>query len=120
VITEQQTQEVASLKRQLEESRSAAQAKAQQEVLPADVQYDYRYKVGASGLPFNLVKIGHTNLFTYIWANPAEAFTVYEIQDGKPNLVPIKPHNGYYLIETVIQKGELKIGKRRLQFKREG
>lgn len=119
-LAEEQAQELAALKEQLEQTRTAAQAKPQQQPIPSGLRYDYRFKKEASRLPFNVQKIGENGKFTLIWANPSEAFTVYEIQDGKPNLVPIKPHEGYYVIETVIQKGELVIGKRKLAFRRDG
>jgi len=62
--------------------------------------------------------IYHDSKFTYIKAEPEETPTLYEIRDGKPNLVNFEYKDGVYIAEKVIDRGYLAIGKSRLLFVR--
>jgi type IV secretion system protein VirB9 len=79
---------------QLEQSRqqlAALQSHVEQAVdeyksaYPTRLKFDYVYKPNEA--PFNIQSIYHDDRFTYIKTNAPEKFSVYEMKDGKPNLV---------------------------------
>jgi type IV secretory pathway VirB9-like protein len=52
---------------------------------PTQLKFDYIYK--ANEAPFDIQSIYHDDKFTYIKTNAPEKFSVYEMRDGKPNLI---------------------------------
>ncbi len=80
-----------------------------------DVKFDYRYK---DEKPFSIAALYHDDKFTYIKSEAAEKFTVYEIKDGKPNLVEFQLKDGTYVLPKIVDKGYLEIGKKHLSFER--
>ena len=48
--------------------------------------------------PFDIQSIYHDDKFTYIKTNAPEKFSVYEMKDGKPNLVTYDLREGTYII----------------------
>jgi len=56
-----------------------------QEQLSTQLKFDYVYK--ANQAPFDIQSIYHDDKFTYIKTMRPEKFSVYEMKDGKPNLV---------------------------------
>jgi Conjugal transfer protein len=83
----------------------------------SNLRFAYRFEAGRK--PFHVRAMGHDNRFTYIHARPEETPTLYEIKDGKPNLVSFDYQDGVYVISKILDSGYLAIGKRRLPFKRE-
>jgi Conjugal transfer protein len=57
--------------------------------------------------------------FTYIQARPEETPTLYEIKDGKPNLVNFDYRDGVYVVQKILGRGYLMMGKQKLAFTRE-
>ena len=43
---------------------------------------------------------------------------MYEIKDGKPNLVNFELRNGVYVVSKILDSGYLVVGKKRLNFER--
>lgn len=80
------------------------------------MRFDYTYKDQAG---FNVTAMYHDGKFTYIKANPQELPALYEMKDDKPNLVEYRFENGLYVINKVLDRGWLRIGKRTLHFERE-
>ena len=80
------------------------------------LRFDYAYKDQAG---FNVTAMYHDGKFTYIKANPQELPALYEMKDDKPNLVEYRFENGLYVINKVLDRGWLRIGKRTLHFERE-
>ena len=64
--------------------------------------------------------IYHDDKFTYIKTNAPEKFSVYEMRDGKPNLITYELNNGTYIIPKVMDSGYVELGKKRLEFTRKG
>ena len=56
--------------------------------------------------------------FTYIKANATELPALYEVRDGKPNLVNFQVEHGAYVVPKVLDKGYLSVGKQTLAFER--
>ena len=81
------------------------------------LKFDYTFH---NDKPFEVSAIYHDDKFTYIKSSAAEKFSIYEIKDGKPNLITFQLKYGTYVIPTVVDKGYLEIGKHRLEFQRKG
>jgi type IV secretion system protein VirB9 len=79
------------------------------------LQFDYTFR---NESPFDVSAIYHDDKFTYIKSLASEKFSVYELKDGKPDLISYQLQNGTYVIPTVVDKGYLEIGKRKLDFQR--
>lgn len=81
------------------------------------LKFDYSYKNKG---PFDISAIYHDDKFTYIKSTAAEKFTVYELKDGKPDLINYQLTDDTYVIPQVVDKGYLRIGKHKLTFERKG
>ena len=121
--------EVETLKEQArtahEEAREATESAAKtareqvdafRTAYPGKLKHVYRY---VDRGPFQVSAIAHDDRFTYIWANPQETPALYEIKDGKPNLISFEFRNGLYVVNKILDDGYLAVGKHRLDFKRE-
>lgn len=95
----------AALKRETDEFRSQ---------FPAKLQFPYRFKQDKK--PFDVKAIFHDGTFTYIEAAPQETPALYEIKDGKPNLVEFQYREGQFVVAKVLDSGYLAIGKKKLEF----
>ena len=85
---------------------------------PTQLKFDYAYK--ANEAPFNIQSIYHDDKFTYIKTNAPEKFSVYEMKDGKPNLVTYDLRDGTYIIPKVMDSGYVELGKKKMEFARKG
>lgn len=112
---------------QLEQSRqqiAALQSHVEQAVdeyksaYPTQLKFDYVYK--ANEAPFNIQSIYHDDKFTYIKTNAPEKFSVYEMKDGKPNLITYDLREGTYVIPKVMDNGYVELGKKKMEFARKG
>jgi type IV secretory pathway VirB9-like protein len=83
---------------------------------PLELKFDYTFK--ANEAPFNIQSIYHDDRFTYIHTNAQEKFSVYEIRDGKPNLITYDLRDGTYIIPKVMENGYVELGKKRMEFSR--
>jgi type IV secretory pathway VirB9-like protein len=119
-IDDRQQAEIA--KEQARDAKSQAQATVDREVsrvqseYPAKLQFPYRFP--ADDKLFRVSAIYNDGKFTYIRADPQETPSVYEIKDGKPNLINFEFHDGLYVVPKVLDSGYLAIGKKRLNFDR--
>ncbi len=112
---------------QLEQSRqqlAAVQAHVTQAVdeyksaYPSPLKFDYAFH--ANEAPFDIQSIYHDDKFTYIKTNAPEKFSVYEMKDGKPNLINYDLRDGTYIIPKVMDSGYVELGKKRMEFTRKG
>jgi type IV secretion system protein VirB9 len=85
---------------------------------PVSLKFDYVYK--ANEAPFNIQSIYHDDKFTYIKTNAPEKFSVYDMKDGKPNLINYDLRDGTYIIPSVLQNGYVELGKKKMEFTRKG
>ena len=83
----------------------------------SNVRFPYRFEAGKK--PFFVRAMYHDDKFTYVQARPEESPTLYEIKDGKPNLVNFDYKNGVYVVDKILDRGYLVIGKQKLGFLRE-
>ena len=104
----------------------AAEDHAQKEIsqyreqYPGKLQFDYALDAKASRPPFSVSAIYHDDKFTYIKCTAQEKPTIYELKDGKPNLVNFELANGVYVIQKILDRGYLVLGKKKLNFERHG
>jgi hypothetical protein len=85
---------------------------------PLALKFDYSFR--ANEAPFDIQSIYHDDKFTYIKTNAPEKFSVYEMKDGKPNLISNDLREGTYIISKVMDSGYVELGKKRMEFSRKG
>ena len=118
--------EIQTVREQANTEATAAQAQAKQEIekfryeYPEQLRFDYEIDKKGSKLPFLVTAIYHDNAFTYIQCSAREKPTVYELKDGKPNLINFQFENGTYVIPKILDNGYLAIGKKKISFVRHG
>jgi type IV secretion system protein VirB9 len=83
---------------------------------PTRLDFAFRYK--AHEKPFFVEAIYTDGAFTYIKADATELPALYEVRDGKPNLVNFQVEHGTYIVPKVLDKGYLSVGKQTLAFER--
>jgi type IV secretion system protein VirB9 len=123
--------EAQAYKKELEEVRSqfadqvrAAQAQSAEQLnrfrssYATKLQFDYPLVAKAGRDPFLVSAIYHDDSFTYIKCGARERPALYEITDGKPNLISFQFENGIYIVPKIIDTGYLAIGNRKLPFAR--
>lgn len=84
---------------------------------PLSLEFDYKFH--ANQPPFDIEAIYHDKRFTYIKTNAPEKFSVYDMRDGKPNLVTYQLQSNTYIIPEVMDSGYVELGKKRMSFSRE-
>ena len=116
-------EQIAMAKEETRKTREAAKKQIEEETTrfrstyPLKLEFPYRFR--AFKKPFNVSSIFNDGQFTYIRANPEETPALYEIKDGKPNLVDFEFHDGIYVVSKVLDRGYLAIGKKKMSFRRE-
>ncbi|MEQ1911643.1 MAG: TrbG/VirB9 family P-type conjugative transfer protein [Vicinamibacterales bacterium] len=83
---------------------------------PLSLQFAYRFK--ADTKPFFLHAMFHDDHRTFIQSGARELPALYELKDGKPNLVNFDVQDGTYVIPKVLDDGYLMIGAARIPFRR--
>ena len=81
------------------------------------LKFDYNFH---NDKPFAVSAIYHDDKFTYIKSSASEKFSVYELKDGKPDLINFQLKDGTYVIPKIVDKGYLQIGRHKLTFERKG
>jgi len=84
---------------------------------PAALEFAYKFRRGRK--PFFVDAIYHDGRFTYIKATPDETPALYELKDGKPNLVNFDFQDAAFVVPKVLETGYLAIGKQKMGFERE-
>jgi type IV secretion system protein VirB9 len=116
--------ELESLRSQTTEQIHAAEAQSAEQInqfrssYAAKLQFDYPLGAKATREPFLVSAIYRDDAFTYIKCAAREKPALYEIKDGKPNLISFQVENGVYIAPKIIDTGYLAIGKKKLQFAR--
>jgi len=82
------------------------------------LQFDYTLDSKAQNEPFLVSAIFHDDSFTYLRCAAREKPVLYEMKDGKPNLVEFQVENGVYIVSEILDEGYLMVGKRRTSFSR--
>ena len=115
-------QQVDIAKAEARDAKNAAQAAIERETGQFRAQYPsslkFPYRIEAGKRPFNITAMYTDGKFTYIQAHPEEPPALYELKDGKPNLVQFEFRDGTYIAAKVLDSGYLAIGKQKLSFVR--
>jgi len=118
--------ELEALRSQTADQIRAAQAQSSEQLshfrssYATKLQFDYPLDSKAGREPFLVTAIYHDDSFTYIKCGAREKPALYEIKDGKPNLISFQFENGVYIAPKIIDTGYLAIGKKKLLFERRG
>lgn len=116
--------EIQGVRDQATDQVKAAQISAKQQIekfrseYPTTLQFDYELDRKATAEPFLVSAIFHDDRFTYIKCAASEKPAIYELKDGKPNLINFDLDNGVYIVPKIMNAGYLAIGKKRISFTR--
>ena len=116
--------ELETLRSQTADQIRAAQAQSTEQLnhfrssYATKLQFDYPLDSKAGREPFLVSAIYHDDAFTYIKCAAREKPALYEIKDGKPNLISFQFENGVYIAPKIIDTGYLAVGKKKLPFAR--
>jgi type IV secretion system protein VirB9 len=116
--------ELDSLHAETADQIRGARAQAEEEInrfrstYATKLQFDYPLDGKAAREPFLVSAIYHDDAFTYIRSAAREKPALYELKDGKPNLITFQLENGVYIAPKIIDSGYLAIGKKKLPFAR--
>lgn len=116
--------ELDTLRSQAQEQIHTAQAQSIEQLnhfrssYATKLQFDYPLDPKAAREPFLVSAIYHDDSFTYIKCAAREKPALYEVKDGKPNLISFQVENGVYIAPKIIDSGYLAIGKKKLAFAR--
>jgi hypothetical protein len=83
------------------------------------LQFDYLLETKAAREPFLVSAIYHDDTFSYIKSAAREKPALYEMKDGKPNLIHFQLENGVYIVPKILDSAYLAIGKKKMPFKRQ-
>ena len=103
----------------------AAQSRAVDEInqfssaYATKLRFDYTFDSKSAREPFLVSAIYHDDNFTYIRCAAREKPALYELKDGKPNLVSFQFENGVYIVPKIVDAGYLAVGKKKLTFSRQ-
>jgi type IV secretion system protein VirB9 len=117
--------EIQTIRDQANAQIQAAQASAQQQIqkfrseYATKLHFDYHFESKGTGQPFLVSAIYHDDVFTYIKCAASEKPAIYEVKDGKPNLINFDLANGVYVVPKIVDTGYLAIGKKKLTFSRQ-
>ena len=116
--------ELETLRSQTADQIRAAQAQSAEQVSKFRAEYagklrfDYQIESRAAREPFLVSAIYHDDTFTYIRCAAREKPALYELKDGKPNLINFQLENGIYIVPKVVDSGYLAVGKKVATFSR--
>jgi type IV secretion system protein VirB9 len=116
--------ELETLRSQTADQVRAAQAESAEQLnhfrssYATKLQFDYSLDSKAGREPFLVSAIYHDDAFTYIKCSAREKPALYELKDGRPNLISFQFENGVYIAPKIIDSGYLAVGKVKLPFTR--
>jgi len=116
--------ELETLRSQTADQVRAAQAESAEQLnhfrssYATKLQFDYSLDSKAAREPFLVSAIYHDDAFTYIKCSAREKPALYELKDGKPNLISFQFESGVYIATKIIDSGYLAVGKMKLPFTR--
>ncbi len=117
--------EIQTIRDQANTQVQVAQASAQQQIqkfrseYATNLHFDYHFDLKGAARPFLVSAVYHDDTFTYIKCGASEKPAIYEVKDGKPNLINFELVNGTYVVPKIVDNGYLAIGKKKLAFARQ-
>jgi type IV secretion system protein VirB9 len=77
------------------------------------LHFDYKASTSAAKAPFFVTTTYHDDVFTYIQCAANEKPALYEVKDGKPNLINFQVENGVYIVPKILDSFYLVVGKKK-------
>ena len=109
----------AEAKEASERKAEEGKAEAYRSLYPGQLHFDYtwdRKKAASLGLE----EVWRDDKFTYLRGHFQETPVLYETKDGKGSLINWDFSNGLYTVPKTVLEGYLTIGKKRVDFRKEG
>jgi type IV secretion system protein VirB9 len=100
------------------EVHAAEQINQFRSAYPTKLRFEYTLDSKPMAQPFLVSAVYDDGTFTYIRCGAPEKPSLYEVKDGRPNLVPFQVENGVYVVPKVLDAGYLTVGKKKLNFSR--
>jgi type IV secretion system protein VirB9 len=100
------------------ESRVAEEINRFRATYATKLHFDYTLDPKLVREPFLVSAIYHDDSFTYIRCEAREKPALYEVKDGKPNLISFQVENGVYIAPKILDSGYFAVGKKKLTFTR--
>lgn len=116
--------DVEQLRTRMHQAITKAQKQAKREIeqyhasYPEKLRFDYRYSKKAQRAPFDISAIFHDSRFTYIECHAQEKPVIYEVKDGKADIVNFDLEKGVYIIPEIVNEGYIVVGKKKVEFSR--
>ena len=116
--------ELERLRAQTDEQVETARTQASEQVnrfrseYAAKLRFDYLFDKKSASEPFLVSAIYHDDRFTYIRCDAREKPVLYEVKDGKANLINFQLENGVYIAPEIIDAGYLVVGRKKVTFSR--
>jgi type IV secretion system protein VirB9 len=116
--------EIESLEAQTKQQIGAAETRATEQIdqfrssYATKLRFDYNLDPKLTREPFLVSAIYHDDSFTYIRCAAKEKPALYEMKDGKPNLISFQVENGVYIAPKILDDGYLVVGKKKSNFTR--
>ena len=116
--------ELERLRVQTNEQVETARSQASEQVnrfrseYAAKLRFDYLFDKKSASAAFLVSAIYHDDRFTYIRCDAREKPALYEVKDGKPNLINFQLENGLYIAPEIIDAGYLVVGRKKVTFSR--
>lgn len=111
------TRESAATSKAEVEARATEQINRFRSDFPGVLKFSYDFNDKKS--KFRVHAIAHDDKRTYLWATSQETPALYEVKDGKPNLISFDYQNGVYVIDKILSDGYLAVGKHKMAFKKD-
>lgn len=104
-VAEDYRRQIDMAKEETRQTKQATQAAIDSGVsrFLSNMRFPYRFEAGKK--PFFVRAMYHDDKFTYIQARPEETPTLYEIKDGKPNLINFEYRAGVYVVPKILDRG---------------
>jgi type IV secretion system protein VirB9 len=116
--------ELERLRAQADEQVQTARSQASEQVnrfrseYATKLRFDYLLDKKSASEPFLVSAIYHDDRFTYIRCDAREKPALYEVKDGKANLINFQLENGVYIAPEIIDAGYLVVGRKKVTFSR--
>ena len=117
--------EADTIRAQAQDEIRAAEARATEQIdafragYQTKLRFDYHLDAKAGREPFLVSAIYHDDAFTYIECAAREKPALYEVKDGKPNLINFQVEKDVYIVPKILDSGYLAVGKKKLAFSRQ-
>lgn len=120
MLLSEQQEETVKTQQELGQVNRAIKSLVDPETFVESMHADYKISRKARRDPFDVRAIYSEGGFTYIKTAAQEKAALYEMKDGKPNMIQYRFVDGVYTVPKVLDSGYLRVGKKQAGFERRG